>query len=65
MSHHFRRAGNTKSAAEAASKGDFSGAASDLITSYTNKLQSVKTSGVLRQALGMGALTGELTFSSF
>lgn len=56
-----RRAEASKDLPEsaAASTADLSGAASDLIKSYTNKLSSVKTSGVLRQAIMMGLATRE------
>lgn len=40
----------------------FGNAAAALIDSYTNKLNSVDTSGVVRQALVMGLATGTACF---
>lgn len=40
----------------------FGAAASALVKSYTDKLNSVDTSGVVRQALGMAFATGIIMF---
>lgn len=58
----YERAEKGKGSKKPRFEDDFSGAASDLIKEYTSKLNSVKTSGVLRQALGMGALTSRVPF---